>query len=423
MNKNNQHQHTQHDPGNSAAAPLQGVRVIDMSTVLMGPVATQALGDYGADVIKIEPVEGDVMRHAGTSRSPRMGSMYLANGRNKRSLALDIKQPEGRAAVLRLCRDADLFIHNVRPAAMARAGLAYDDLRAVNPSIVYLALVGYGSDGPYANQPAFDDIIQAGTGVCGLFMRAGMAEPTFVPLTMADRITGLTAAHAAIAALFMRQRTGQGQAVEVPMFETMVQTVLGDHMGGQAFIPPVAEMGYGRLLTSFRRPYRTQDGFIAVTPYNDKQYRAFFGAIGRADELSGNPLMATQAQRAHNYHETYRRLSEIFATRTTDEWLALCRAHEVPCMQVRAIDDLVHDPHLEAVGFFQESEHPYEGRIRQMRPSTRWSHADVSIRRPPPRVGEHSLEVLREAGYDAAAIAALLASGATVDGRADHPGD
>lgn len=403
----------------ATGGPLQGVRVIDMSTVLMGPVATQVLGDYGADVVKVEPAEGDVMRHAGAARSPRMGSMYLANGRNKRSVVLDIKQPAGHAAVLRLCAGADLFIHNVRPQAMARAGLAYEDLRAVNPSIVYIALVGYGSGGPYANQPAFDDIIQAGAGVSGLFLQAGHAEPAFVPMTMADRITGLTAAHAAIAALFMRERTGRGQAVEVPMFETLVQTVLGDHLGGEAFVPAAGEAGYERLLTPYRRPYRTLDGYIAATPYNDKQFRAFYAAIGRAEELARHPWMGQQAGRARNYHATYRELAEIFATRGTEEWLALCRAHEVPCARVQAIGDLLDDPHLRAVDFFDETEHPSEGRIRQMRPSTRWSAAEVAIRRHPPRVGEHSLEVLHEAGLDAQQIAAMLASGATVDGRAD----
>lgn len=399
--------------------PLQGIRVVDMSTVLMGPVATQVLGDYGADVVKVEPPEGDVMRHAGAARSPRMGSMYLANGRNKRSVVLDIKQPAGHAAVLKLCESADLFIHNVRPAAMARAGLAYEDLRAVNPSLVYVALVGYGSHGPYANQPAFDDIIQAGAGVSGLFVRAGHGEPRFVPITMADRITGLTAAHAAIAALFMRTRTGQGQSIEVPMFETLVQTVLGDHLGGKTFVPAIGDSGYERLLTSYRRPYRTLDGYIAATPYNDKQFRAFYAAIGRADEMDRNPLIASQAARARNYPEAYRQLAEIIATRSTDDWLALCRKHEVPCARVHSIDDLLDDPHLHAVGFFQESEHPHEGRIREMQPSTRWSGADVSIRRHPPRVGEHSIEVLREAGFGADAIEAMLASGATVDGRTD----
>ncbi|MGO4391683.1 CaiB/BaiF CoA transferase family protein [Variovorax sp. M-6] len=401
----------------STAPPLAGYKVVDMSTVLMGPVATQVLGDYGADVIKVEPPDGDVMRHAGAARTSRMGAMYLANGRNKRSIVLDIKQPEGKRALLRLCESADLFIHNVRPAAMQRAGLGYDDLRAVNPSIVYVSLVGYGERGPYANQPALDDIIQAGAGVCGLFVRAGLDEPVFVPLTMADRLTGTTAAHAAIAGLLRRERTGLGQAIEVPMFETLVQAVLGDHLNGKAFLPAIDDSGYGRLLTPHRRPYKTLDGYIAATPYNDKQFRAFYTAIGRAEAFDGNALLATQSARARNYHATYAELAQIIATRTTDEWIALCRAHEVPCARVNSIDDLLDDPHLQAVDFFEEGEHPTEGRIRQMRPSTQWSSADVSIRRHPPRIGEQSVEVLRDAGYSAAEIDALLASGVTLDGR------
>lgn len=402
------------------APPLAGFKIIDMSTVLMGPVATQVLGDYGADVIKVEPPEGDVMRHAGASRTPRMGAMYLANGRNKRSAVLDIKQPAGKKALLRLCESADLFIHNVRPAAMRRAGLGYENLRAINPRIVYVSLVGYSEHGPYANQPAFDDIIQAASGVAGLFVRAGLSEPTFVPMTMADRITGLTAVHSAIAALLMRERTGIGQSIEVPMFETLVQTLLGDHLNGKAFLPAIADSGYSRLLTPHRRPYKTLDGYIAATPYNDKQFRAFYAAIGRAGEIDDNPMLASQGARASNYHETYAQLADIIATRTTDQWMALCQANEVPCARVNSIDDLLEDPHLAAVDFFQETDHPTEGRIREMRPSTRWSTADVSIRRPAPRIGEQSVEVLTEAGFSAADVDEMLASGVTVDGRADR---
>lgn len=401
------------------APPLAGFKIVDMSTVLMGPVATQVLGDYGADVIKVEPPDGDVMRHAGASRTPRMGAMYLANGRNKRSVVLDVKQPAGKQALLRLCESADLFIHNVRPAAMQRAGLGYNDLRAINPRIVYIALVGYSEHGPYANRPALDDIIQAASGVAGLFVRAGLSEPMFIPMTMADRITGLTAVHTAIAALLMRERTGLGQSIEVPMFETLVQTLLGDHLNGKAFLPAIADSGYSRLLTPHRRPYRTLDGYIAATPYNDKQFRAFYAAIGRAGELDDNPKLASQAARASNYHEVYAQLAEIIATRTTDEWLALCHAHEVPCARVNSIEDLLDDPHLAAVNFFQETEHPTEGRIRQMRPSAHWSTADVSIRRPAPRVGEQSIEVLREAGFSPADLDDMLSSGVTIDGRAD----
>lgn len=399
---------------NQAPKPLQNIRVIDMATVLMGPVATQILGDYGADVIKVEPPEGDVMRHAGDARHPRMGPMYLATGRNKRSVVLDIKQPEGRRALLKLCETADLFIHNVRPAAMRRAGLSYEDLKAVNPSIVYVSLVGFGQDGPYAERPAFDDIIQAASGLAGLFVRAGYDEPAFVPANLCDRMTGLAAAHAAIAALFLRERTGEGQAVEVPMFETLVQTILGDHLNGEAFVPPIESAGYSRLLNAYRRPFRTSNGHIAVTPYNDKQFRAFFAAIGREADFDADARINTHAARARHYDVAYALLAEILRSRSTADWLALCNEHEIPCQQVNTIEDLLQDPHLRSVGFFQQVEHPSEGSILQMRHAARWSSADIAVRRLPPRVGEDSVEVLQEAGFGEAEIAALLACGATV---------
>ncbi len=395
-------------------SPLSGIRVIDMATVLMGPVATQILGDYGADVVKIEPPEGDVMRHAGAARHPQMGAMYLATGRNKRSVVLDIKQAEGKAALLRLCETADMFIHNVRPAAMRRAGLSYEDIRAVNPSIVYVALVGFGQDGPYAGRPALDDIIQAASGLSGLFVRAGQAEPHFVPANLCDRMTGLAAAHAAIAALFMRQRTGEGQSIEVPMFETLVQTILGDHLSGEAFIPAEGPPGYSRLLNAHRRPFRTQDGHMAVTPYSDKQFRAFFGAIGKAAEFDADARINQHAARAQNYDVAYAMLADIIATRSTAEWTKLCDAHEIPCQKVNTIEDLLQDEHLHEIGFFEEVDHPTEGRVRQIRPAARWSHADVSVRRLPPRIGEHSVEVLTESGFSGAEIDRLLGSGATV---------
>jgi len=402
-------------------APLAGVRVIDMATVLMGPVATQVLGDYGADIIKVEPPEGDVMRHAGAARNARMGAMYLSTGRNKRSLVLDIKKPDGRQALLRLCESADLFIHNVRPAAMRRAGLSHEDIRTVNPAIVYMALVGFGQDGPYAQRPAVDDVIQAASGLAGLPVHAGQAEPGFVPANLCDRMTGLAAAHAAIAALYMKQRTGQGQYIEVPMFETMAQMILGDHLNGEAFLPAIDGPGYSRLLNAYRRPFRTADGHMAVTPYSDKQFRAFFQAIGRCAEFDADPRINTHAARARNYDVAYALLAQILATRSTAEWVALCLAHDIPAQKVNAIEDVLHDAHLREVAFFQDVDHPTEGRIRQMRPAARWSNADVSVRRLPPRIGEHSLEILREAGFPEEEIQQLLHSGATVQAAAHSP--
>ncbi len=402
------------------AKPLEDVRVIDMATVLMGPVATQILGDYGADVIKVEPPEGDVMRHAGEGRNSRMGPMYLSTGRNKRSVVLDIKKPEGKQALLKLCETADLFIHNVRPAAMRRAGLSYEDLRAVNPSIVYVALVGFGQDGPYADRPAFDDIIQAASGLSGLFVRAGYDEPAFVPANLCDRMTGLAAAHAAIAALYMRKSTGQGQSIEVPMFETLTQMILGDHLNGTAFVPPISQAGYSRLLNIYRRPFRTMDGHLAVTPYNDKQFRSFFLAIGREADFDADARINTHAARARNYDVAYSQLAEILVNRTTDEWLSLCKEHEIPCQRINSIEDLLQDPHLNSIDFFQEVDHPTEGRILQMRPAARWSNADIAVRRLPPRVGEHSVEVLRQAGFSEDDITGLLASGATAQPEASR---
>lgn len=395
------------------SAPLAGVRVIDMASVLMGPVATQILGDYGADVIKIESPDGDVMRHAGAARNSRMGAMHLATGRNKRSVVLDIKKPAGKAALLRLCQTADLFIHNVRPAAMCRAGLSYEDVQAVNSSIIYMALVGFGQDGPYAQRTALDDIIQAASGLSGLFVRAGQPEPGFVPANLCDRLTGIAAAHAAIAALYMRMQTGLGQSIEVPMYETLVQTILGDHLNGETFVPAIEGLGYNRLLNAHRRPFRAKDGYIAVTPYNDKQFRAFFHATGRTPEFDADDRINRHAARAKNYQIAYARLAEIIATRSVAEWTALCGEYAIPCQKVNAIEDVLDDEHLRTIGFFQEVEHPTEGRIRQMRPAARWSAADVSVRRLAPRLGEHSVQVLQEAGFSGAEIGDMLQTGAT----------
>lgn len=393
--------------------PLEGVRVVDMSTVLMGPLATQVLGDYGADIVKVEPPEGDVARHAGTAKVPAMGSLYLATGRNKRSIVLDTKQPLGKAALLDLCRGADVFIHNVRPEGMRRAGLDPETLRAAHPRLIYVALVGFGSGGCYANRPAFDDIIQGMAGVAGLFLEHGQAQPTFVPWNVADRITGMTAVHATLAALLHRGRTGEGQFIEVPMFETVVQMVLGDHLGGLSYEPAQGRAGYARLLSPGRKPYRTADGFIVVTPYNDRQFDALFDLLELPAATRELPMLRSLEVRQQNWPAIYELLAGAFTGRTSAEWSALLNAAAVPSGVVRSVQDLVHDPHLAQVGLFETSEHPALGTVRQLRPPTTWSSADVSIRRHAPVAGEHSIEILRELGYDDARIEALLRAGAT----------
>ena len=427
-----------HAPAASAAGadglqprsgPLAGFRVVDMTTVLAGPYATQIIADYGADVIKVEPPEGDVMRHAAAKRHARMGPMFLHANRNKRSIVLDVKQPAAREAVLALCAGSDALVHNIRPQAMARLGLGYDDVRKVNPGIVYVNLVGYGRRGPYAGRPAYDDLIQGIGGMASMFTLCGSDEPRFVPAVIADRLSGLQTAHALLAALLHRQRSGEGQFVEVPMFESVVQIVLGDHMGGLTFNPPAGPPGYNRLTTPNRRPYRTRDGYIGVLIYNDRQWEAFFRAIGRSDIWQQDPRFADQATRSAHFDEAYAMVAQFMLERGTSEWLRLLAAHDLPAVPITRIEDLASDPHLLASGFMQTLEHPSEGTIRQMASPVEFSRTPTTLRRHAPNPGEQTREVLAEAGLDPAQIDALLASGAAhqfapgAPGASDDPGD
>jgi crotonobetainyl-CoA:carnitine CoA-transferase CaiB-like acyl-CoA transferase len=397
----------------SAPGPLQGIRIVDLTTVIMGPYATQILADYGAEVIKIEPPEGDIMRGAAPMNGPAMGHLHLQMNRNKRGIVLDVKKEGGRRALLRLCEKADVFVHNVRSAAMKRLRLSYDDVRAANPRIVYASLLGFGSQGPYAGRPAYDDLIQGACAVPALFARSTGGRPAYVPANFADRIVGVNAVHVILAALLCRERTGQAQEVELPMFETLAQFVLTDHLGGLSFDPQRGPPGYSRLL--HRRPFETKDGYVCALIYNDKQWAAFFKAIGRPED-STNPRLATYSARARNYDEAYGVLAGIFKTRTTREWLELLEANDIPCVRLNQLEDLIADPHLAQVGFFHEMEHPTEGHLRLAGIPSRWSHSQPKVERGPPRLGEHSVEVLREAGYSAAEIEKLIAEGATIDG-------
>jgi crotonobetainyl-CoA:carnitine CoA-transferase CaiB-like acyl-CoA transferase len=398
-------------PAAKPTGPLAGFRIVDMTTVLAGPYATQIAADYGADVIKVEPPEGDVMRLAGAKRHHQMGPLFMHANRNKRSAVLNVKQPEGRDAVLRLVAGADGFIHNIRPAAMARLGLGYENLARVNPRIVYVSLVGYSQQGPYAARPAYDDLIQGISGMASMFTMCGADEPRFVPAVIADRISGLNAVHAMLAALLSRERTGQGQSVDVPMFESVVQIVLGDHLGGLSFEPPAGPPGYNRLTTPNRRPYRTRDGFICVLVYTDRQWQSFFTAIERADIWQNDPRFATQATRTKYYDEAYGMLAQFMLERTTDEWLALLSAHDLPAVPVSRIEELEHDPHLAATGFVETVEHPTEGKIKQVRPPPAFSRTPAGIYRHAPNPGEHTRELLAEAGLAPEQVDALLARG------------
>ncbi|HYH19552.1 MAG TPA: CoA transferase [Azospirillum sp.] len=399
------------------SGPLNGVRILDLTTVLMGPYATQILGELGADVIKVEPPQGDTVRGIGPMRHPGMGAIFLHANRAKRSIALDLKQPDGRQALLDLARTADVLIYNVRPQAMARLGLSYAEVAAVNPRIVYVGLFGYGQDGPYAAKPAYDDLIQGAVGIPTLFAASTGGEPRYVPATMVDRTVGLHAVYAVTAALFHRERTGQGQAVDVPMFETMTHFVQGDHMGGATFEPAAGPTGYPRLLAPQRRPYRTSDGYICALIYNDKQWRSFFELIGRPDVLDGDPRFADMDSRTRHIDELYGFVAEYLATRTTAEWMEALTRADIPVMRLHTLDSLLEDPHLTATGFFSVVEHPREGSIRSMAVPTRWSATPPAVERQAPALGEHSAEVLREAGYDDATIAALAERGVIREAR------
>ncbi len=395
------------------SGPLTGVRIIDLTTVVMGPFATQILADLGADVVKVESPEGDVLRHIAPMRHPGMGHIFLHHNRSKRSIVLDLKQPAGREALLRLARTGDVLIYNVRPQAMRRLRLAYDDVTAVNPRIIYVGAYGYSESGRYAGQPAYDDLIQGMAALPSIFADAGADRPRYVPTAIADRITGLAAVNAVTAALYCRERTGKGQAIEVPMFETLTHMVLGDHMCGRTFDPPVEPIRYERMLASQRAPYATKDGYVCVLVYNDKHWRSFFKLIGREEMFESDPRFSSQEARSRNIGEVYAFVAESMATRTSAEWLRLLKEADIPVAPLNSIDDVIDDPHLGESGFFVMAEHPTEGRLRMMAAPGAWSQTPPGALRPAPRLGEHSVEILREAGYAGAEIEALIASGVT----------
>jgi formyl-CoA transferase len=395
-----------------AMGPLQGIRVIDMTTVLMGPYATQMLGDYGADVIKVESLDGDVTRLIGPTRHPGMGPVFLNTNRNKRSIALDLKKPAGREAVLRLIESADVLIYNVRPQAMARLDLGYEAVSKRNPRLIYAGVFGFGQNGPYAAKPAYDDLIQGATGLPALMAQTSDGMPRYVPNALVDRIVGLTAVGAVCASLVHRDRTGHGQRVDIPMFETMAGFVLGDHLGGLTYEPHLDKGGYARHLSRDRRPYKTSDGYICVIVYNDKQWESFFKATGR-DDLRQDPKFATFAGRSVNIDTVYGELARIFETRSTAEWQELLTKADVPVMPMHDLESMLEDPHLVATGYFPVVEHPTEGAIRSMKVSASWSETPAETVRLAPRLNEHGEELLRSAGFSADEIAAMIRDGVT----------
>jgi crotonobetainyl-CoA:carnitine CoA-transferase CaiB-like acyl-CoA transferase len=345
------------------AGPLEGVRIIDMTTVAMGPYATQILGDMGADVIKVESPEGDVFRNAAPARNPGMGAAFMNLNRNKRSIVLNLKKDEDKAVLVRLLKDADVFVSNTRPQALRKLGLAYEVLEKHNPRLIFCGTYGFSEKGPYAGRPAFDDVIQAMSGLAALQGHNSSDGPEYVNTIMADKCAGLTATYAISMALYEREKSGRGQAIEVPMFETMVSFNLLEHMAGQTFRPKMSNMGYERILSPHRRPYRTRDGFIGLLPYTTAQWTRFFEIAG-TPEHAADPRFVDPVKRSENINTLYGILADLVAKRTTAELSELLKNADIPMAPILSPDDLLEDPHLRAIGFFREVEHPTEGAVR-----------------------------------------------------------
>ena len=403
-----------------AGGPLEGVRIVDLTSVVVGPLATQILADHGAEVIKVEAKTGDLVRAMnGRSVTPGMGAKFLHLNRNKRSIVLDLKQPAGHAALMKLIERTDVLVWNVRPPAMARLKLTYDDVRAVNPSIVYCGMFGFGQDGRYRDKPAYDSIIQGAGGMAALHHRAS-GEPRYVPMVVADKVVGMIAVQMIMMALYRRTQTGEGSAIEIPMFENLVKFVLEEHMYLKTFEPALGETGDPRLLDPLAKPIPTKDSWICISANTNAQAFAFFDAVGRP-ELKTDPRFSSVQARFAHVNEYFQVRTDTLKARTTAEWIAIFDRHDVPAMPYHTLDSLLEDPHLTDIGFFELKDHPTEGKTRNMRLPNKWSCGTRREWHPAPKLGQHSVEILREAGYTQSEIDELLAGGVTVDGRIKNP--
>jgi len=384
-----------------APGALAGIRVLDLTSVIMGPLASQVLGDLGAEVISIESATGDTNRYMGVSPHRQLSGVSLNILRNKRNVSVDLKRPEGRDALLRIAATCDVFLTNLRPGPLRRLGLAYDDIVAVRPDVVYCEAHGFPADSARAEDPAYDDIIQAASGLADA-ARLATGEPALMPTIFADKVCGLTIVYAVTAALFSRERTGRGQRIEIPMIDVMQAFTLVEHGCAAIPRPPLAPAGYPRILTSNRRPQRTTDGWINILPYSREHFDTLFKAGGR-EELLGDERYATRRARNQNSHFLYAQIISIIATRSTGEWLAFCDEHRIPVTVVANLDEMV-DALPDAV-------HPIVGDYKEIPPPVRFAGTPSSVRRPAPLIGEHNAEVLAEVGFSDDEIAALVDTG------------
>ena len=393
------------------SGPLKGLKIIELTSVVLGPWAAQILADMGAEVIKVEAPFGDSNRQLGASHNPNMAALYLSNNRNKRSLVLDLKQSSARDALLAIVKDCDVFLHNNRPQVMTKLKLEYNDIKSVNENIIYCGTYGYGKDGPYGEKGALDDSIQAASGIAAL-NELVLGEPRYLPTVVADKTTAITVVYSILAALFHRERAGSGQEIEVPMFETMVSFVMAEHIWGEIFEPPLGKAGYTRLMSHHRKPYKTKDGYIAVLPYMNNHWKTFCEKVERQD-LIEDDRFKNLSSRVENIDDTYSETGKILATKTTQEWLDIFTDTKVPVIVVNSLDDLFTDPHLEAVGFWQDFDHPTEGKLKMPGFPVKFSETPATIRKHAPNFDEHSLEILAEPGIDEETIKQMIESKAT----------
>ena len=381
--------------------PLAGVKIVDMSSVVLGPLATLIFGDLGADVIKIEAGQkgksGDMMRYAGKSPTGDLGPIYTNLNRNKKSVQLDAKDPQGKAALLALLKDADVFFHNVRLGGMARLGLDYESVKAVNPSIVYVHCAGFGQGGPYEKRQAYDDLIQAASGFAHLSSLRDGSEPAYAPSLVADKTVGLFATYATLAALYHRSKTGEGQFVSVPMLECFTFFNMVENLYGETFLPGNGKVAYTRSVNANRKPYKTLDGYIALVPYSDDQWEKFFEMGGRSGVFE-DPRFSTYAARTENSHDLYGIIGEVAATKTTQDWLDLLGEANIPAMKFNQMVDVLEDEHLTAVGFFETRNHPDAGPYRSMKHPVAFSETPADTAIDPPRLGAHTETVLASLG-------------------------
>ena len=377
--------------------------IIDLSSVVVGPVCSLTLADHGAQVIKIEAPSGDLMRQlGGGGRNPGMTGKFINFNRNKKSVCIDLKSPTGKEVMLRLISQADIFITNIRPDALEKLGLDWVSLHESNPQLIYCQMLAFGRGGQYFNRPAYDTVIQSSAGVAATFEKSS-GEPRFVPLVMTDHITGLVSAQAIGFALYRRTRVGQGELIEIPMFETAAAFVLREHMGNMTFEPAIGPIGDARVLDKNNRPVKTLDGSISISPNTDAQAFAFFEVIGRP-ELKHDPRFSNVASRTKNSEAYYLLRSNSLANKTSAEWIIIFEKNDIPCMRYNSLEDLMIDPHLQEVGFISEAEHPSEGMIKQLGLTNQFSGGVRTEFLPAPRLGENTLEIMQEFGFTAEEI-------------------